>query len=70
VTPTCVARFGGDEFAILQSNAGAEGASEALAEKIVATLNKLTVLEGYAARISASVGVSRNAEELDGPDVC
>jgi predicted signal transduction protein with EAL and GGDEF domain len=65
----CVARFGGDEFAILQSNAGAEGASEALAEKIVATLNELTVLEGYAARISASVGVSRYAEELDGPDV-
>ncbi|MBR1157126.1 bifunctional diguanylate cyclase/phosphodiesterase [Bradyrhizobium sp. JYMT SZCCT0428] len=65
----CVARLGGDEFAILQSNAGEEGASEALAERIVATLNELTVLEGYAARISASVGVSRYAEGIDGPDV-
>ena len=65
----CVARFGGDEFAILQSNAGAEGASEALAQKIVATLNELAVLEGHAARISASVGVSRYVEAMDGPDV-
>jgi diguanylate cyclase (GGDEF)-like protein len=65
----CVARLGGDEFGILQSNAGAEGASEALAQKIVATLNELTVLEGYDARISASVGVSRHSQEMDGPDV-
>ena len=64
----CVARLGGDEFAVLQSNAG-EGASEALAERIVATLNELTVLEGYAERISASVGVARFTEEMDGPDV-
>ena len=64
----CVARFGGDEFAILQSNAGAEGASESLAEKIVAALNETSMLEGHAARISASIGVSRYVEELDGPD--
>ena len=64
----CVARFGGDEFAILQSNAGAEGTSEALAEKIVAALNETSMLEGHAARISASIGVSRYVEELDGPD--
>jgi len=64
----CVARFGGDEFAILQANAGAEGASEALAEKIVAALNETSMLEGHAAHISASIGVSRYVEELDGPD--
>lgn len=64
----CVARFGGDEFAILQSNAGAEGASEALAAKVVAVLNETSMLEGRAARISASVGVSRYVEGLDGPD--
>lgn len=64
----CVARFGGDEFAILQSHAGAEGASETLAAKIVAALNETSMLEGHAARISCSVGVSRYAEELDGPD--
>jgi diguanylate cyclase (GGDEF)-like protein len=64
----CVARFGGDEFAILQSNAGAEGASEALAEKIVAALNETSMLEGHAARVSASIGISRYVEELDGPD--
>src|SRR3984885_243514 len=64
----CVARFGGDEFAILQSNASAEGASEALAEKLVAALNETSMLEGHAARVSASIGVSRYVEELDGPD--
>jgi diguanylate cyclase (GGDEF)-like protein len=64
----CVARLGGDEFAILQSNAGAKCVSEALAGKIVMTLSELSVLEGCAARIAASVGVSRYAEELDGPD--
>jgi diguanylate cyclase (GGDEF)-like protein len=52
----CVARFGSDEFAILQSNAGSEGAGEALAEKIVAALNEASMLEGHAARISASIG--------------
>jgi diguanylate cyclase (GGDEF)-like protein len=64
----CVARFGGDEFAILQSNAGAEGASEALAGKIVTALNEASMLEGHAARISASIGISRYVEELEGPD--
>jgi diguanylate cyclase (GGDEF)-like protein len=64
----CVARIGGDEFAILQSNAGEEGASEALAEKIVAALNETSMLEGHAGRISASIGVSRYVEELDGPE--
>ena len=64
----CVARFGGDEFAILQSNAGPEGASEALAAKIVTALNESSLFQGHAARISASVGVSRYVEELDGPD--
>ena len=64
----CVARFGGDEFAILQSNAGEEGATEALAEKIVAALNETSMLEGHAGRISASIGVSRYVEELDGPE--
>ncbi len=64
----CVARFGGDEFAILQSNAGPEGASEALAAKIVTALNESSLFQGHAARISASVGVSRYIEELDGPD--
>jgi diguanylate cyclase (GGDEF)-like protein len=64
----CVARFGGDEFAILQSNAGAEGVSEALAKKILAVLNETSMLDGHAARISASIGVSRYVEGLDGPD--
>ena len=64
----CVARFGGDEFAILQSNAGEEGATEALAERIVAALNETSMLEGHAGRISASIGVSRYVEELDGPE--
>ncbi|MDB5501542.1 MAG: diguanylate cyclase/phosphodiesterase [Tardiphaga sp.] len=65
----CVARLGGDEFAILQARAGAEGETAALAERIVATLNELAMLQGYAERISASVGVARYTQEVDGPDV-
>lgn len=65
----CVARFGGDEFAILQANAGADGSSEVLAAEIVAALNEISIFEGHAACISASVGISRYVEELDGPDV-
>jgi len=64
----CVARIGGDEFAVLQANAAAHGASKALAEKIVATLSALSVREGHGALVSASVGVSLYAAELDGPD--
>jgi diguanylate cyclase (GGDEF)-like protein len=64
----CVARIGGDEFAVLQANAAADGASKALAEKIIAALSALSVREGHGAPVSASVGVSRYAAELDGPD--
>jgi diguanylate cyclase (GGDEF)-like protein len=63
----CVARLGGDEFAILQARAGAEGLTEALAARIVATLNDLAALHGHAERISASVGVSRYTDGVDGP---
>ena len=64
----CVARIGGDEFAVLQANAAADDASKALAEKIVATLSAMSMREGDGAPISASVGVSRYAAGLDGPD--
>jgi diguanylate cyclase (GGDEF)-like protein len=64
----CVARFGGDEFAILQRNAPTEDSGEELGEKILAALKELSVVDGQPARISASIGVSRYADELDGPD--
>jgi diguanylate cyclase (GGDEF)-like protein len=68
VETDCVARFGGDEFVILQSITGAEEPSEVLAKKIVATLNGLSAFDGHGALISASVGVSRFDAGMDGPD--
>jgi diguanylate cyclase (GGDEF)-like protein len=68
VETDCVARFGGDEFVILQSITGAQEPSEVLAKKIVATLNGLSALDGHGALISASVGVSRFDAGMDGPD--
>jgi diguanylate cyclase (GGDEF)-like protein len=64
----CIARFGGDEFVILQTITVAQEPSEVLAKKIVATLNGLSVIEGQGSLISASVGVSEFDARMDRPD--
>jgi diguanylate cyclase (GGDEF)-like protein len=54
-----VARFGGDEFAILQPLAAnhKEGAA-ALATRIIAAINEPYDLDGYKAAIGASIGIA------------
>ncbi len=63
-----VARFGGDEFAILQSHAEDFAASGALAAKIGKILAAPYVIEGNEVHLSASIGISRYTPEVAGPD--
>jgi len=63
-----VARFGGDEFAILQSHADDLAASGALAAKIGKILAAPYAIEGNEVHVSASIGISRYTPEVPGPD--
>ncbi len=63
-----VARFGGDEFAILQSDANDHTAAGTLATKIGKILAEPYFIEGNEVHISASIGVSRYAPVVAGPD--
>lgn len=62
-----VARFGGDEFAILAPSCHDEAAAGALAERVVAALDR-PFCHGYCQlRAAASVGVALGRPDLDGP---
>jgi diguanylate cyclase (GGDEF)-like protein len=63
-----VARFGGDEFAILQSDANDIAAAGALAAKIGQILAEPYSIEGNEVHISVSIGISRYAPDVPGPD--
>jgi diguanylate cyclase (GGDEF)-like protein/PAS domain S-box-containing protein len=52
------ARLGGDEFALLLLNPPSPASGGALAEKLLAALEKPFMLEGREARISASIGIA------------
>jgi len=63
-----VARFGGDEFAILQSDANDIAAAGALAAKVGQILAEPYFIEGNEVHISVSIGISRYAPDVPGPD--
>ena len=63
-----VARFGGDEFAILQSDVEDLEAAGALAAKIGKIVAEPYVIDGNEVHISASIGISRYTPEVAGPD--
>jgi diguanylate cyclase (GGDEF)-like protein len=63
-----VARFGGDEFAILESDAGELAAPGMLAAKIGRIVAEPYSIEGDEVHISASIGISRYAPDVAGPD--
>jgi diguanylate cyclase len=63
-----VARFGGDEFAVLQSDVGEPDAAGTLAAKIGQVIAEPYNIDGNIIHISASVGISRYAAEIEGPD--
>ena len=63
-----VARFGGDEFAVLQNDASDLTAAGVLAAKIGKILGEPYFIEGNDLHITASIGVSRYASDVAGPD--
>jgi diguanylate cyclase (GGDEF)-like protein len=64
-----VARFGGDEFAVLQTDAFESTASGALAGRIIAALGNPYFIEGNEVCVTASIGISHSSSALEGPDV-
>ena len=63
----CVARFGGDEFAVLSETIVDAAAAAKLAEAIIATARIEFALNGTMANIGASVGVALAPEHGDDP---
>jgi diguanylate cyclase len=63
-----VARFGGDEFAILQSDVDELDSAGTLAAKIGQVVAQPYDIDGNLIHISASIGISRYAAEVAGPD--
>ena len=63
-----VARFGGDEFALLQGDVDELDAAGALAAKIGQILAEPYNIDGNIVHISASIGISRFADEVAGPE--
>lgn len=53
----CAARVGGDEFVLLVSQVGALGA-EALARRIISTLNEAFLIEDFSFSLTASIGIA------------
>jgi diguanylate cyclase (GGDEF)-like protein len=60
-----VARLGGDEFVILQRTVGDAAASEALAQRVCATLREPVVLHGVPVAIGCSIGIAYGPEHAD-----
>jgi diguanylate cyclase (GGDEF)-like protein len=53
-----VARFGGDEFALLLDESGDEDEVNGVAERIQASVREAIDIEGAPARVSASMGIA------------
>jgi diguanylate cyclase (GGDEF)-like protein len=63
-----VSRFGGDEFAILQSNITDASGAGALATKIGNALAAPFLIDGHEINITSSIGISIFSPDLPGPD--
>jgi diguanylate cyclase (GGDEF)-like protein/PAS domain S-box-containing protein len=59
----CVARFGGDEFAVLQAGAAKREEAADLAQRITASLSEPFNIDGQTASIGASVGIAMAPED-------
>ncbi len=63
-----VARFGGDEFAVLQVGVHERGQSAALAERIIEILGVPYELDGHRVTVTASVGIASAPDNGFDPD--
>jgi len=64
-----VARFGGDEFAVLQTHAADQkDDAGALAQRILATINEPYELDGHKVSIGASIGIALAPDDGSGAD--
>ncbi|MCW6512504.1 EAL domain-containing protein [Hyphomicrobiales bacterium BP6-180914] len=64
-----VARIGGDEFAVIQSNAPQPAAATALATRLVDLISRAYAIDGHMLHIGASVGVAIAPDDGYEPDV-
>jgi diguanylate cyclase (GGDEF)-like protein len=64
-----VARIGGDEFAVIQSEAPQPAAATALATRLVDLIGRAYAIEGHVLHIGASVGVAIAPSDGYEPDV-
>lgn len=65
-----VARLGGDEFAILQAGIAGQEQSLELAQRIIEIVSKPYLIDGCAATVGVSVGVTFIADSASGADAC
>ncbi len=63
-----VARFGGDEFVIIQTPIAGSDEAAALARRIVAALGETYEVDGHQVVIGASVGIALSPRDATGPD--
>ena len=63
-----VARFGGDEFVIVQTPVSGDDDAAALARRIVASLSDTYEIDGHQVVIGASVGIAMSPRDGSGPD--
>ena len=64
-----VARFGGDEFAVLQHNVSDVATAERLARRICSAVAAPYRIDGNEIHISASIGISPYAPNIASPEV-
>jgi diguanylate cyclase (GGDEF)-like protein len=53
-----VARFGGDEFAVLLKNVTDPDIAQAIAERVLAAVSEPVTVDGRVARVTGSIGVA------------
>ena len=68
-TTDTVARFGGDEFCIIQSGPQQPGASFALAERVLASIAQPVVVGSVRMSVSGSIGIACFPDDAATPDL-
>ena len=63
-----VARFGGDEFVILQTPIGGDDDAARLAQRVIASLSQTYEVDGHQVVIGASIGIAMSPRDAAGVD--